>query len=54
MENKNAFAQLFCKHKRKAWFTKQTEFLNISGQRKYQYCEDCGKFIHSIYEPNVR
>ena len=34
--------KLFCKHE---WgeFTKDTEFLNISGETRYIICKKCGK-----------
>lgn len=39
---KNRFAQLFCNHKNKKWFTDYGAQTN-KGLVQYRYCTDCGK-----------
>ena len=39
---KNKFAQLFCKHRNKKWFTDYSA-KTIKGLVQYEYCTDCGK-----------
>ncbi len=46
---KSKIAQFFCKHKRTCWCTKVSTYYNISGERRYLVCEDCGKVLNSYF-----
>ena len=42
-------AQLFCRHKNKGWYTRQSTFHNLQGQTQYLICEDCGKELKTQF-----
>lgn len=42
---KSRLGQLLCKHKNKGWYTKNSMFQSLSGERQYQVCTDCGKVV---------
>lgn len=40
---KGKIGQFFCRHKNTEWFLKKEPFANLSGDRQYKVCKDCGK-----------
>lgn len=44
--------QLFCKHKNTGYFTKNSKYHHLQGERVYRICKDCGKIIDSEFLSN--
>ena len=47
--NKSKIGQFFCRHKESQWCQKSQLFFNLSGDRVYLICLDCGKQIDSKF-----
>ena len=45
IKKKGRIGQFFCKHENTGWYSKNTKFQAISGETRYQICEDCGKEV---------
>jgi len=46
---KGKIGQFFCKHKNANWFQKKERFFNLSGDKHYKVCTDCGKTVDARF-----
>lgn len=44
--------QLFCKHKNIGYYTKNSKFHHLQGERVYRICQDCNKVVDSEFLSN--
>ena len=43
------FKQLFCRHENCSWYTKESAFHSLNGERRYYICDDCGKELFDVF-----
>ena len=46
---RNKIKQLFCRHKKSSWYTKDTMFQSLKGEHQYRICDECGKELDQIF-----